>query len=298
MLSIYLIFGNPLAFLKNRPACSDMFKNMNCYDFCYIVLKLALPDPVHMRQRTKPSVEVIVKDQINLLVRLQEKDEALDLLRKQLAAMPQQIKELERKVADMKAELEAEQERLQKALMAQREYEAEVEDNIAHVKKSKVRLLSIKSNKEYQALLKEIEDTERSKAENEDRMLAYMEEVERLNQNLKEKEKDLSTVRQTLDSKRKKIESEITEVQEELSRAEKEREKIAKALRPELLGRYEHIKARSGGIAVACVENATCSACHLNIPPQMYNELQKGDSLKFCPHCERFIYWKANSASK
>jgi predicted nucleic acid-binding Zn-ribbon protein len=49
---------------------------------------------------------------------------------------------------------------------------------------------------------------------------------------------------------------------------------------------------RKGGIAISQVVNATCSGCNMNIPPQMYNELQKRDSLKFCPNCERIIYWK------
>ncbi len=40
------------------------------------------------------------------------------------------------------------------------------------------------------------------------------------------------------------------------------------------------------------VTDAVCQGCHMNIPPQMYNELQREDSLKMCPSCERIIYWQ------
>jgi predicted nucleic acid-binding Zn-ribbon protein len=64
------------------------------------------------------------------------------------------------------------------------------------------------------------------------------------------------------------------------------------AVDPSILNIYDRLKTRLGGQALASVENATCSACNMNIPPQMYNELQRMDSLKFCPNCDRLIYWK------
>ena len=60
----------------------------------------------------------------------------------------------------------------------------------------------------------------------------------------------------------------------------------------QLLEKYERIKINREGVGMALVNNATCSECHLGIPPQMYNELQKQDSLNFCPNCQRIIYWK------
>jgi predicted nucleic acid-binding Zn-ribbon protein len=71
------------------------------------------------------------------------------------------------------------------------------------------------------------------------------------------------------------------------------RAELMQSIDSQLIVKYEQIKAWSGGIAVALVNNATCAECHLSIPPQMYNELQRQDALKFCPNCQRIIYWKA-----
>lgn len=238
-----------------------------------------------------------MREQIDLLVKLQQKDETLGRLRKQIHEGPQQIKEHERKVADLEENLKGDQKRIEEAKKIQRQYEAEVEDGIARIKKSKSRLMSIKSNKEYQALLKEIEDTESANAEKEDKILDCMEEMERLNRILEGKKKDLSATRDRLEAEKRVIDTDVMQAQEQLSETEKRRENMARIIDRKLLARYEKIKARSGGIAVALVENATCGGCHLNIPPQMYNELQRGDSLKFCPHCDRIICWKGCVAS-
>jgi predicted nucleic acid-binding Zn-ribbon protein len=50
------------------------------------------------------------------------------------------------------------------------------------------------------------------------------------------------------------------------------------------------VKQRCGGIGLVQVENAVCKGCYLNIPPQLYNELHRGNELRMCPHCHRLIY--------
>jgi hypothetical protein len=65
---------------------------------------------------------------------------------------------------------------------------------------------------------------------------------------------------------------------------------IENQLDPGLVEQYRQVKKRCGGIGLVQVENAVCKGCFLNIPPQMYNELHKGNELRMCPHCHRLIY--------
>jgi predicted nucleic acid-binding Zn-ribbon protein len=237
-------------------------------------------------------LEVIVKEQMVLLVKLQEQDQTLDRLRRQIREGPQRIQEIEAQVETRQDNLEAGKNQIREVQKLQRQIEAEVEDGIGHIEKSKTRLLTIKSNKEYQAVLKEIEDSQRANAEKEDKILGCMEEIEGLRQGLQNQEKDLFAMWETFEKEKRTIEAEVRQAEERVSEVEKHRRDTAKAMNPELLARYEQLKARTGGRAVAYVDNTTCSGCHLNIPPQMYNELQRRDSLKFCPNCDRIIYWK------
>jgi predicted nucleic acid-binding Zn-ribbon protein len=233
-----------------------------------------------------------VKKQINLLIKLQEKDRVLDQLRGQMREGPELLRGLEKELEGLEEDVEADKGRIQDLEKAQREYEAEIEDGLAQIRKSRGRLMSIKNNKEYRALLREIEQMEKGNADKEDRVLGCLEELERLNKELEAKENGLSAMRDRLESEKKIIAEKVQRVHEEFSDVEKARKELLQTVDPQLLIKYEQIKATGGGIAVALVNNATCSECHLGIPPQMYNELQRQDTLKFCPNCQRIIYWK------
>jgi predicted nucleic acid-binding Zn-ribbon protein len=45
------------------------------------------------------------------------------------------------------------------------------------------------------------------------------------------------------------------------------------------------------GLAMVPVKNGTCQGCNMNIPPQLFNTLQRGNSIEVCGNCNRIIYW-------
>lgn len=233
-----------------------------------------------------------MKKEIDLLVRLQEKDLVLDQLRWQISEGPERLHAQEEELHAQEEDVEAVKRRIHDLKKKQREHEAEIEDGLAHIRKSRGRLMSIKNNKEYLALLREIEETGKVNANKEDSVLDCLEELEKLNMEFEAKEKGLSAMRDSIESEKRAVAKEVASIHEELSDTEKSRENLGRAINPQLLAKYEQIKTISGGIAVALVNNATCSECHLSIPPQMYNELQRQDTLRFCPNCQRIIYWK------
>ena len=233
-----------------------------------------------------------MKKQIEILAQIQEKDLRLEDLRQQILEGPKRIQENERELDGLEQSLEQEKNRIQETKKLQRQYEVEVEDSIERIKKSKARLLTIKNNKEYQAVLKEIDETEKAIQKKEDSILGFMEDMEHIQKTLDEKANDLSEIRDKVGNEIKAIQAEIDLARKRFSEEEKEREDIAKLVDTGILAKYENLKIARGGIAVTEVLNATCSGCNMNIPPQMYNELQRRDALRFCPNCERIIYWK------
>jgi predicted nucleic acid-binding Zn-ribbon protein len=108
--------------------------------------------------------ENVVKEQIDLLVRLQEKDMLVEKLEGQISDGPKRLKDLENQLQSLEESLEGHRNRIQELMKAQRQYEAEIEDGVAHMRKSRGRLMSIKNNKEYRALVREIEETEKDNA--------------------------------------------------------------------------------------------------------------------------------------
>lgn len=238
-----------------------------------------------------------MKEQIELLVKLQEEDRRTDRLKWQICQGPERIRVLEKELQTLEENIGADEGRIQDLKKSQRQYEADIEDGLAHIRKSRGRLMNIKNNKEYRALLKEIDEIKKENTDKEDMILSCLEELEGLNEELEAKGKGLSAMQDRIKSEKITIDKEIAHFQEELSDIEKSRENLRQTIDPRLLANYKQIKTGSGGIAIALVDNATCSECHLNIPPQMYNELQKQDTLKFCPHCQRILYWKRTEAA-
>jgi uncharacterized protein len=172
-----------------------------------------------------------------------------------------------------------------------RSKEADVEMNISRVKKSRERMDSVKTNKEYQSLLKEIQDIEDKNSLIEDEMLAALDRIDdgeknvhRLKEEMAQMEKKVTEQKSIVTQKAETLKQRMLELEQQLD------EKI-KSVDTGVLKTYKSVKLRVGQIGIVPVTNAVCKGCHLTIPPQMYNELYRQDSLKFCPHCHRMIYW-------
>lgn len=202
-----------------------------------------------------------------------------------LATVEEAFKKEEEKVLGQKAELE----RLQKE---RRQKEKELEEEVDRVKKTEARVFEIKTNKEYQAVLKEIENAKKFNRQREEEILGILERLEEIQRNLKQSEKEL-------EEKRKTYQQEVTELQEKASSFDqkmatevRERQKRQKEITPNLLSRYEMLLERRQGVAVARVVNGVCMACNMNMRPQLYIELQRQDALIICPNCSRILYWE------
>jgi predicted nucleic acid-binding Zn-ribbon protein len=83
----------------------------------------------------------------------------------------------------------------------------------------------------------------------------------------------------------------MAEVQSKIDALQVTRDKIAAGIRPDYLKRYGAIRMRRG-LAVATVRNGTCLGCNMNVPPQLFNTLQRGNTLETCPYCHRIVYWE------
>ncbi|CAN2047927.1 C4-type zinc ribbon domain-containing protein [Candidatus Magnetomoraceae bacterium gMMP-1] len=233
-----------------------------------------------------------MKDQLSVLIQLQEADTKISQQELMLNQWPEKINGLEAKLKSFVEKIEADENHKKEIEKKQREYESIIDDNIARIKKSDERLTSVKSNKEYQAMLKEIEKIKKKNSQMEDEVIQSLEQVEEITKQIKIRKKDLVQMQSEVDLEKKKLDSEHTEIKKNFDKLKIKRNEFTSHVKPYLMQRYEMIKKAGGGIAVSHVQNAVCAGCNLNIPPQMYNELQKNSDLVYCPHCHRIIYWK------
>jgi predicted nucleic acid-binding Zn-ribbon protein len=235
----------------------------------------------------------ITKDQIKTLAKLQQIEINIARLKAFLNDVPARIDNLDSELEIFKQKLEAKKSIVEEQNQKYRAFEADVQDNLSKIEKSEQKLSAVKTNKEYQSSLKEIEDLKSINAGLEDEMLACLTLIEDAENDVKTGEQDFLRIAAETDSDREKINQEAAREKEKLVQQESKRSQISSEIDAGLLDRFNKVKlGHVDGIAVVAVKDAICQGCNMNIPPQMFNELQRGDNLKNCPSCERIIYWE------
>ena len=235
----------------------------------------------------------LTKTDIAALVKLQEIDIETGKLNAYLRDVPVQIKNLDQKLEEFTRKVETDTEFIAELNKKYRAYESDIQLNLGKVAKSQEKLRSVKTNKEYQSSLKEIEDIKAINSKLEDEMLEFLEQIETAEQSLIESKQQSSQIVAEIRRDKEALIQTVEHSKKDLAALGSDRNAVAAALDAELLDIYKRQLMKQGnGIAIVKVKNAVCQGCHMNIPPQMYNELHRGNSLKYCPSCERVIYWQ------
>ena len=173
-----------------------------------------------------------------------------------------------------------------------KELEYQLEDERETVERGKARLMTIKTNREYFAMLKEIDMTKRVSRQREEELLELMvrfEEVEAKHGAAKER---YEALKNEFDLKMEAIKKHMKSFDSEIDKLLGEKELIAKRLDVNKTKRFELVFNRRNGIAVVQAKNYICTGCNMNIPPQLYNMIQKEDRLYECPNCSRILYYE------
>jgi predicted nucleic acid-binding Zn-ribbon protein len=232
-----------------------------------------------------------LKNKIGDLIRLQDCDNRIKEILNRKSEGPLRIKKLEDELNAIERKFQEEYNRFESLKKNRRKVDQEIQDLEDRIEKSNIKLSNIKSNKEYKAALKEIDDLKRAKFLTEDRALQVMEEIEDLEKICQENKDKQVEIRKKFDKDKNEIERELEVLDEELQIIEKTRTILSQTIDQELLKRYLFLKERKEGQAISPVIGGVCQICHMGIPPQKYNELIKGSSLLTCTNCSRIIYW-------
>jgi len=233
-----------------------------------------------------------VRQEIVNLIRLQELDLKILELDRQKEELPEALRAAEADLSQKKRRFEEVSQKLEEVSLKRRAEEDELEEELQRLRKTQTRLMQIRGTREYQALLREIEEIKKANKQREETLLKLMEEQEKLQQEEEALRKEIEEAERRVAEERARYESLCKELEADKKRYLEERERLVEEIPQSLLRRYEFIRERKGGLAIVAVENGTCSGCHMHIPPQLFNELQRDDKYYECPLCRRLIYYK------
>jgi len=236
-----------------------------------------------------------LREQIERLVVLQAIDLRVQEMEREKSEIPQSIASLEEELRKEEDKLLGEKAEVEKLGKERRQKEKDLEEETEKVKKAESKVFEIKTNKEYQAVLKEIESAKKLNRQREEEILEILEKLEQGQKRITAAEKDLEGKRGEMQGRISELKRKEASFEEEMAGEVRQKKEKEKEISPQLLSKYRMLAGKRQGIAVARVAQGTCQACHMNLRPQLYNELQKQDTLILCPNCSRILFWDNGS---
>ncbi len=234
-----------------------------------------------------------MKEQIYLLVKIQGIEIKAKSIKSTLNDASRKLEVIDADLNEFERTIEEQKSIMGKLKKNYRDYESEVQINLDRGKKTQVKLRSVKTNREYQSLLKEIEEEKAKNSKIEDKMIECLDRMDETEKIITMKKDEYLQLSDRVMSEKEIIKQESEQGRIKLAKLDKDREEISCMIDSELMKKYLIIKKQNQtGLAIVPVKDALCYGCNVNVPPQLYNELFLGNSLKFCPNCQRIIYLK------
>jgi len=225
------------------------------------------------------------------LIRLQQLETAADEVRRKIADHPVRTQALDVRLHTAREVLASGKARLTAAADRRRVEEKEVAGIQTRLAKYKDQLLEVKTNREYAAMLHEIDAAQNDIRTREDRILEIMMESDELTAEIKKHEAELKVAEKEAAAERAALDAEIAGLQAEVDKTTSERQHLVAAIDRGVLGIFETTAKGRKGVAVAEARDGLCTICHVRLRPQVFNEVRKNESIIQCDSCRRILYF-------
>lgn len=232
----------------------------------------------------------MIQEQLRDLYELSRVDRKIREIRLRIAHVPTRRQELVGSLTTRENSLSQKKERVAAIEKERRGFEGELQLSQARLAEFQTKVNQIKTNREYQAALKEIAETKKANQEMEDKILQLLAELEQLQPEVSAEEAALKTDQEAVEKELQALTEEEKAIDSEVKSFDDQRVKLHGLIDNRWLAHYERIRgAREDGIAE--VSRGSCQGCHMHIPPQLLIEVQKYRSIQTCPSCQRILFF-------
>jgi len=233
-----------------------------------------------------------LKVQIVGLVSLQELDSEIYALNNEKEAKPLEIKAMEASFEAKKQNLAALEKKSLELLKQRKEKELDLASKEEATKKLQGQLYSLKTNKEYQTMLQQIQDAKADAGLVEEKILMFFEESDKLKKEIEQENIKIKEEEKVFIEQKKKVESRLKEIDDRLGVLQAQRKQLIPGIDPKVLSLYERILNSRDGLAIVSVKDDSCCGCNMNVPPQVINLIKMYDAIITCEVCNRILYIK------
>jgi predicted nucleic acid-binding Zn-ribbon protein len=225
------------------------------------------------------------------MIHLQRVESELRRTQAGMAEVPKRKAELEAELAADRAHLDAARKSLDESQKARKRHEGSLQDLEGKRSKYKGQLMEVKTNKEYTAMLHEIEAVEREIRGIEDQILAEMEKAESVTGEIKKEEVAFKAREERHRTDVRALDERARVLEGDAGRLGAERDAVAKGLDEDTLEMFQRI-AKLRGSAMAEARDGMCQVCHVKLRLQLYSDLKRNEEIVQCPACNRILYYE------
>jgi predicted nucleic acid-binding Zn-ribbon protein len=227
---------------------------------------------------------------LDRLIVLQRLETELRRQEGRLGEVPGRRATLDAELADERRRLDAAREALGASQKNRRTLEAAIQDLETKRSRYKTQLMEVKTNKEYTAMLHEIEGVEKEIRGKEDVVLQEMEAAESLQGTVKREEQEFKRIEEKHRTAAAALDVEQREISGQVDTLRGERDKVVAALTSDARELYERV-AKRRGTGVAEARDCMCQQCHITLRLQLFVDLKKQDQVIQCPGCQRILFY-------
>jgi len=235
--------------------------------------------------------------ELELLLKLQVIDYDIGELERSKEYLPDMMGNLNREMNDYKQKLEDIQKQLDESKVKQKELELDINTRETNLQKFQQQMMSIKTNKEYDALVAQIDGLKEKISQQETDLLETIDLVGDLEKEVNELEIKTKETQENNTLQLSILQEKVDSIGDTRSMKEGERQSIVVNIPKPILSVYERVRRGKGGQAVVVVKKRACGACFKALTPHKVQEVKRADKIYTCDSCGAIIYWDEKTSN-
>lgn len=235
---------------------------------------------------------ITLKKKLDMLEELQEVDQLIDTLKASQSGLQAELSGINQGVDVAREEVAALNIAIAQLESEKSALEATHAAELENITRSETNMKEIKTNKEFQAVGREITAARKQVTDIEEKLLQMITQIEELSVGLAAKKSQYDELAENSAQRVLAKQAEIDKIQSDIDADIVRRENVAKGLPAGLVKKFTILREQRRGRAIAFARDGYCMGCNMHLPPQLYNNLYKHDELLSCPHCQRILILK------
>ncbi|MEW6013810.1 MAG: C4-type zinc ribbon domain-containing protein [Candidatus Zixiibacteriota bacterium] len=233
-----------------------------------------------------------MQSDLEMLLKLQVIDYDLGELERSKEYLPDMMENLRREIEEAEQQYQNAEKEIKEARVLQKSLELEIAGKQGELKKLQEQMMAIKTNKEYDALVGQIDNVKGTISEKETLLIETIERTEKLDSEIGELEKKAREIRERNSKELSTLQDKMDSVGSKIGIKEDERNNIAVRVPKRVMMVYERVRKVRGGTVVVPVRKRACGACYKALSPHRIQELKRNDQIIVCDNCGRLLIWQ------